>query len=142
MPLYANFVVLRQKDSHKESHNVKVAQKPFQTSGLIFAKPIPHNDCDDEYIAQTKRQFGTRLKKHQKAVFFCKKIQLYRNTHAQLTIQLGGILQKIITTNRRYHQRLCLEAWHINSAHAPLNRDDGGLLLDTYLHLVRKRAAN
>ena len=142
MPLYANFVVLRQKDSHKESHNVKVAQKPFQTSGLIFAKPIPRNDCDDEYIAQTKRQFGTRLKKHQKAVFFCKKIQLYRNTHAQLTIQLGGILLKIITTNRRYHQRLCLEAWHINSANAPLNRDDGGLLLDTYLHLVRKKAAN
>ena len=142
MPLYANFVVLRQKDSHKESHNVKVAQKPFQTSGLIFAKPIPRNDCDDEYIAQTKRQFGTRLKKHQKAVFFCKKIQLYRNTHAQLTIQLGGILLKIITTNRRYHQRLCLEAWHINSAHAPLNRDDRGLLLDTYLHLVRKKAAN
>ena len=34
------------------------------------------------------------------------------------------------TTNRRYHQRLCLEAWHINSAHAPLNRDDGGLLPD------------
>ena len=25
-------------------------------------------------------------------------------------------------SNRRYHQRLCLEAWHINSAHAPLNR--------------------
>ena len=46
---------------------------------------------------------------------------------------------KIITTNRRYHQRLCLEAWHINSAHAPLNRDDGGLLPDAYLHLVRKK---
>ena len=39
---------------------------------------------------------------------------------------------------RRYHQRLCLEAWHINSAHAPLNRDDGGLLPDAYLHLVRR----
>ena len=25
---------------------------------------------------------------------------------------------KIIPTNQRYHQRLCLEAWHINSAHA------------------------
>ena len=47
-----------------------------------------------------------------------------------------------ITANRRYHQRLCLEAWHINSAHAPLNRDDGGLLPDAYLHLVRKKAAN
>ena len=68
------------------SHNVKVAQKPFQTLGHIFAKPknpvtkeqrtdaiysIPCNDCDHEYIGQTKRQFGTRLKEHQKV--FCKK---------------------------------------------------------------------
>ena len=30
----------------------------------------------------------------------------------------------------------------INSARAPLNRDDGGLLPDAYLHLVRKKAAN
>ena len=52
------------------SHNVKVAQKPFQTLGHIFAKPkdpvrkeqradaiysIPCNDCDNEYIGQTKR---------------------------------------------------------------------------------------
>ena len=26
-------------------------------------------------------------------------------------------------------------------AHTPLNRDDGGLLLDAYLHLVRKKKA-
>ena len=45
---------------------------------------------------------------------------------------------KIITTNQRYHQRRCLEAWHINSAHAPLNRDDGGLLPDAYLHLINR----
>ena len=47
------------------SHNVKVAQKPFQTLGHIFAKPkdpvtkeqrtdaiysIPCNDCVNEYI--------------------------------------------------------------------------------------------
>ena len=37
-----------------------------------------------------------------------------------------------------YHQRRCLEAWHINSAHAPLNRDDGGLLPDVYLHLINR----
>ena len=52
--------------------------------GHIFAKPkdpvtkeqrtdaiysIPCNDCDNEYIGQTKRQFGTRLKEHQKAIF-------------------------------------------------------------------------
>ena len=54
---------------------------------------------------------------------------------------IGWDKSKIITTNRRYHQRLCLEAWHINSAHAPLNRDDGGLLPDAYLHLVRKKGS-
>ena len=37
-------------------------------------------------------------------------------------IQLGGINLKLW----RYHQHLCLEAWDINSAYAPLNRDDGG----------------
>ena len=52
---------------------------------------------------------------------------------------IGWDNSKIITTNRRYHQRLCLETWHINSAHAPLNRDDDGLLSDAYLHLVRKK---
>ena len=63
--------------------------------------------------------------------------------HTYLTNHsIGWDNSKIITTNRRYHQRLCLEARHINSAHAPLNRDDGGLLPDAYLHLVRKKAAN
>ena len=51
------------------SHNVKVAQKPFQTLGHIFAKPkdpvtkeqrtdaiysIPCNDCDNEYRGGSK----------------------------------------------------------------------------------------
>ena len=55
------------------SHNVKVALKN-QTLGHIFAiYSIPWDDCDNEYIGQTKRQFGTRFKEHQKAVFLCKK---------------------------------------------------------------------
>ena len=140
------------------SHNIKVAQKPFQTLGHIFAKPkdpvtkeqrtdaiysIPCNDCDNEYIGQTKRQFGTRLKEHQKAVFFCKKENSALSGHACLTnYTIGWDNSKIITTNRHYHQCLCLEAWHIHSAHAPLNRDDGGLFPGAYLHLVRKKVAN
>ena len=52
---------------------------------------------------------------------------------------IGWDNSKIITTYRRDHQHLCLEAWHINPVHAPLNRDDGGLLPDAYLHLVRKK---
>ena len=108
------------------SHSVKVAQKPFQTLGHIFAKPkdpitkeqrteaiysIPCNDCDNEYIGQTKRQFGIRLKEHQKAVFLCKKENPALSEHTCLTNHTIGW--------DSYHQRLCLEAWHINSAHAP-----------------------
>ena len=53
------------------------------TLGHIFARPkdpvktnqkphavysIPCGDCEKEYLGQSKRQFGTRLKEHQKAV--------------------------------------------------------------------------
>ena len=37
-----------------------------------------------------------------------------------------------------YHQRLCLEPWYINSTQVPLNRDDGGLLPNTYLYTSLK----
>ena len=75
---------------------------------LIFAKPkdsvtkeqqtdviysIPCKDCDNEYIRQTKRQFDTRLKEHQKAVFFYKKENSALSEHTcQPNIQLGGII--------------------------------------------------
>ena len=36
-------------------------------------------------IEQTKRQFGTRLKEHQKAVFFYKKENLALSEHTCLT---------------------------------------------------------
>ena len=62
---------------------IKVALKPIQTLGYIFAKPkdrvptdrktlavysIPCGDCKKEYLGQTKHQFCTCLKEHQKAV--------------------------------------------------------------------------
>ena len=134
------------------SHNVKVAQKRFLTLNHIFAKPkdpVPKeqtsdaiysvlcNDCNQEYIGQTKRLFGTRLKEHQKAVFPSKKDNSALSQHTcQTNHMIAWDNSKIITTNRRYHQGRCLEAWHINSAHAPLNRDAGGLLPVAYLHLI------
>ena len=79
---------------------------------------------------------------HLKAVFFCKKENSVLSEHTCLTNHtIGWDDSKIITTNRRCHQRLCLEAWHINSVHAPLNRDDGSLLPDAYLHLFRKKGS-
>ena len=114
------------------SHNVKVAQKPFLTLNHVFEKPmdlvpkeqksdalysIPSNDCNQEYIGQTKRQFRTRLKEHQKAVSLSKKDNCALSEHTcQTNHTIGWDNSKIITTNRRYHQTGCLEALHKNSA--------------------------
>ena len=71
------------------------------------------------------------MKEHQKAVSLSEKDNSALSEHTcQTNHTIAWDNSKIITTNRRYHQRCCLEAWHINSARAPLNRDDGGLLLD------------
>ena len=82
------------------------------------------------------------IKEHQKAVFFCKKENSALSEDTCLTNHtIGWDNSKIITANRRYHRRLCLKAWYINSAHAPLNRDDGSLPPDAYLHLVKKKGS-
>ena len=84
----------------------------LQTLGHIFAEPkdpvtkeqrtITCNDCDNEYIRQTKRQFGRCLKEHQKAVFFCKKENSALLEHTCLTNHtIGWDKSKIITTNWR-----------------------------------------
>ena len=96
---------------------------------------IPRN----RVICFTKHQFGTRLKEHQKAVALSRKDNSALSEHTcQTNHTIAWNNSKIITANQRYHQRRCLEAWHINSAHAPLNRDDGGLLPDAYLHLINR----
>ena len=61
------------------------------------------------------------------------KTSVYRKpTHANK--YLASDSHHSIRHKKSYYQRLCLEAWNINSAHAPLNRNDGGLLNipDTY----------
>ena len=42
----------------------------------------------------------------------------------------------VLRTNDNWHQRKILEAWEINCAKDPLNRDDGALLPKEYLHLT------
>ena len=84
----------------------------------------------------------TRLKEYQSAVSFCEKENSALSEHTCLINHtIGWDNSKIITSYRCYYQSLCLEAWHINSAHASFNRDDGGLLPDAYLHLLRKKGS-
>ena len=131
---------------------IKVALKPFQTLEHIFAKPkdrvptdqkthavysIPCGDCEKVYLGQTKRQFCTRLKEHQRAVsnFNGSKSALAEHV-CETSHNIAWEDSRIITTNNRYGQRLCLEAWHINASPCALNRDDGSHLPQEYLHLV------
>ena len=68
---------------------IKVALKPFQTLGHIFAKPkdrVPC-DCEKEYLRQTKRQFCARLKEHQRGVFS----KLYSSQSALAEQSLCGV---------------------------------------------------
>jgi hypothetical protein len=76
---------------------------------------IPCGDCEKEYLGQSKRQFGTRLKEHQKAVSSLDKGKSALVEHVCYTKhEIAWENSKVITTNNRYGQRLCLEAWHIN----------------------------
>ena len=101
------------------SYNIKVTQKPFLTLNNIFSKPkdpvskeqksdaiysIPCNDCNQEYIGQTKRQIETRLKEHQKAVDFSRKDNSALSEHScQTNNTIVWNNSKIISTDQRYH---------------------------------------
>ena len=97
---------------------IKVALKPLQTLGHIFAKPkdgvptdrkthavysIPCGDCEKEYLGQTKRQFGTHLKEHQRAVsnLYSSKSTLAEHV-CKTSHKIAWEDSKIITTNNRY----------------------------------------
>jgi hypothetical protein len=88
-------------------------------------------------LGQSKRQFGTRLKEHQKAVSTLDKGKSALAGHVCYTKhEIAWENSKVITTNKRYGQRLCLEAWHINMSHHALNKDYGAYLPEEYLHLI------
>ena len=81
--------------------------------------------------------FITRLKEHQKAVSTLDKGKSALAEHVCYTKhEIAWENSKVITTNNRYGQRLCLEAWHINMSNHALNRDDGAYLPEEYMHLI------
>ena len=60
---------------------------------------IPCNGCYHKYIGQTRRQFGTRLKEHQRAVSFCEKENSALSEHTCLINHtIGWDNSKIITS--------------------------------------------
>ena len=92
---------------------------------------IPCAVCSKNYVGETQRKFTTRKGEHQKAV-------------ARLQKEKSALADHVIKTNHDIawneatilRQRKILEAWEINCAKDPLNRDDGALLPKEYLHLT------
>ena len=102
--------------------------KTNQKTHVVYSIPAC-SDGEKEYLGQSKRQFGTRLKEHQKAVSTLNKAKSALADHVCDTKhQIAWENSKVITTNNRYDQRRCLEAWHINMSNHALNRDDGAYL--------------
>ena len=94
---------------------------------------IPCGDCEKVYLGQTKRQFCTRLKEHQRAVSNSNNSE---SALAEPSHNIAWENSRIITTNNRFGQRHCLEAWHINaSPSCVLNRDDGSYLYSVLLFI-------
>ena len=89
-------------------------------------------------MGQSKRQFGTQLKEHQKAVSTLNKgKEALAEYMCDTKHEIAWENSKVITTNNRYNgQRLCLEAWHINMSNYASNRDDGAYLPEEYMHLI------
>jgi hypothetical protein len=66
---------------------------------------IPCGDCEKEYLGQSKRQFGTRLKEHQKAVSTLDKGKSALAEHVCYTKhEIAWENSKVITTNNHYGQ--------------------------------------
>ena len=97
----------------------------------------PCGDCEKVYLGQTKRQFCTRLKEHQRAVSNSNSSKSALAKHVcETSHNIVWDDSRNIITNNRYVQRLCLGAWYINAIPCALNRDDGSYLPQEYLHLV------
>ena len=82
------------------------------------------------------------LKEEQKEAFlFKKENSTFSGLACQTSHGNSSNNSKPFTNNRGYDQRLGLEGckWHNTSANAPLNRDEGGLLSNTFLHLITRR---
>ena len=97
-------------------------------TGLVLMNAIATQDCIHDQRFDTQRAvYNLYSSKSALAEHVCK------TSH-----KIAWEDSKIITTNNRYGQRLCLEAWHINASSCALNRDDGSYLPQEYLHLVGK----
>ena len=100
---------------------------------------MPCGDRQKIYLGQTKRQFCTRLKEHQRTVSNSNRSKSALAEHlCQTSHNIAKNDSKITTANNRYGQRLCLENWHINANSCALNRDEGSLLADDVMLTVYK----
>ena len=109
-----------------------------QTLAPVYS--IPCADCDANYVGESKRQYKTRLRDHQKAVEKRDAKKSALAEHAMETEhKISWDSATIRHTCENWHKRRILEAWEINVSKNPINRDDGLKLPREYLHLTMNK---
>ena len=68
-------------------HRYKPIDHIAKEQGKEAIYSILCNDCDQEYVDQTKLQFEMRLKEYQKTAFFSKKGKIFFHVKARLPNQ-------------------------------------------------------
>ena len=93
---------------------------------------IPCADCSKSYLGETQRKWPALPKG-------CRRRQGEKSALADHVIKTNHDIARdeatILRTNNNWHQSKILEAWEINCAKDPLNRDDGALLPKEYLFM-------
>ena len=116
--------ISRMCQNRKTKWITKILVIPFTTFPVLIA-------------ASVTLAIITRKSEHQKAVA---RRQGWKSALADHVIKTNHDIAwdgaTILRTNNNWHQRKILEAWEINCAKDPLNRDDGALLPKEYLNLT------
>ena len=136
-------------------YGVKVCFKPHQTLRQRLVRPkdkldklhkcgvvynIKCKDCEAEYIGETARRLGTRLKEHRKSVteVDLKSAVSEHSRDAQHHIDWDAT--RIIDQENNLLRRKIREAIHIRREHPSMNRDQGYQLASVYGAVIKPRS--
>ena len=101
----------------RKNENSALSEHACQTIQLVvFNQPL-----ETPRTIRKRTTSGGRTKEaHEKSFVF---VHQRGGDTSRENLLLGRMIPKLLSpTRQRYHQRICLEAWHINSAHIPFIR--------------------
>lgn len=111
-----------------------LCQQPSKSLFFLDNPSVPEHESTESFrFCLVARRHNLSFSPKSRNFFLKYKIQFSGNVLAKPTMQMGGIILKLLPLASGAISQRCMQAWHINSTHSALNPDDGSLLRDTYL---------